>query len=123
MALLEYRLFLRILVVVLLSVGEISSHLGPPPYISSFNILPSTVMRQNIPLETIVASRLQIGVTVKSSNGAQNFDTTVHRNSAHTDSVNETLSSRRCSTCPLKFRKNKFVALDTMERKLHLNAK
>ncbi|CAN7097722.1 unnamed protein product [Brassica rapa subsp. narinosa] len=73
---------------------------------------PSMVMWQNVPVETVVVSRLQIGVTMKSSKGAQNFDTTLHRNNIHTDSAKETRSSRRCSTYPLKFRKKKFVALD-----------
>ncbi|KAG5392090.1 hypothetical protein IGI04_022053 [Brassica rapa subsp. trilocularis] len=73
---------------------------------------PPMVMWQNVLVQTVVASRLQIGVTMKYSKGAQNFNTTLHRNSTHTDSVKEALSSRRCSTYPLKFRKNKFVALD-----------
>ncbi|WZZ64204.1 hypothetical protein YC2023_075574 [Brassica napus] len=73
---------------------------------------PLMVMWQNVPVETVFASRLRIGVTMKYSKGAQNFYTTLHRNSTHNDSVKETLSSRRCSTYPLKFRKNKFVALD-----------
>ncbi|CAN6930889.1 unnamed protein product [Brassica oleracea] len=73
---------------------------------------PSMVMWQNVPVETVVVSRLQIGVTMKSSKGKYcDKKEKKKRNNIHTDSAKETRSSR-CSTCPLKFRKNKFVALD-----------
>ncbi|CAL9229853.1 unnamed protein product [Arabidopsis halleri] len=105
MTFLRFCFFAWVLVHVLLLTRKFSSHLGSS---SSANYPSSMVMWQNVSVETVVASYLQIVVTMNSTAGSQKFHTTLHKN---TDSPGETLTSKR-SNLPLKFRKNNFIALE-----------
>lgn len=97
---LGFRFFALVLVLVLLLARETLS--------SSVNYPSSMVMWQNLPVETVVASYLQIAVTINSTAGSQKFRARLHKN---TDSPKETHTSKRYNF-PLEFRKNNFVALE-----------
>lgn len=71
MAPLGFRFFALVLVLVLLLAGETSSHLGSSS-IANIN-QSSMVMWQNVPVETVVASHMQIAVTLNSTKGNSLF--------------------------------------------------
>lgn len=138
MAPLVFRFFALVLVLVLLLAGETSSHLGSA---SSVNINQSSmVMWQNVPIETVIASHMQIAVTLNSTKGnslfffliiiyvffsflyvvnldffltagVQKFHTTLHRINDY-PSPRETLTSKRYNF-PFKFRYLTFSFFDS----------
>ncbi|XP_002873466.2 nuclear pore complex protein GP210 [Arabidopsis lyrata subsp. lyrata] len=94
----------RFFALVLLLARETSS--------SSVNYPSSMVIWQNFPVETVVASHMQIAVTINSTAGSQKFHTRLHK---YTGSPRETLTSKRYNF-PLKFRKKNFVALENANK-------